>query len=243
MKYKLIALDLDGTLFNDEHCISSVSEEYIRKLVKEGFVVVISTGRSYSSLKPRIAALELESPVICYNGAMIRNGKTDDILANSTVPEDISRELITLSRSRGIHFHGFLDGDFNYERESSDSQFYRNLSGLKGRIVDFDIMESIDFTKCMFINENSILLDIEKELRAAYGDRCYIAFSKPNFLEIMNSTASKANALEVVARDLGIARDEIIAFGDGLNDMEMLEFAGRGIAMINGHEDLKADLK
>lgn len=239
MKYKLVALDLDGTLLNSDHEISDYSGRVLKKLDKLGIKVVIATGRSYSSLKPKIHEYKLEHPVVCYNGAMIRDGKTDKILFNSTLKEDISQTLIDISRRESIHFHGFYLGDFLHEFKSESSDYYESLSGLKGVITDFNDLESYNFTKGMFIGDHDLLKKLEVEIRDKYDGQIYMAFSKPVFLEIMDIEASKAKALDRIIKEYGILREEVIAFGDGLNDSEMLKFAGKGIVMCNGHEDLK----
>jgi len=239
MKYKLVALDLDGTLLNDDNYISEYTKSILLKLVKKGIYVVIATGRSYSSVKPKIQDLKLGHPVICYNGAMIRDGHNDEILLETAVPDTISREMIKISRRENIHFQGFINGEFHYEKESESSSFYQELSGLNGQIINFDNLDSLNFTKCMFIGHRDSLVTLEKSLKTDYNDRCYIAFSKPTFLEIMNIKASKAKALEKLATDLNIDIEDIIAFGDGMNDEDMLDFVGKGIIMKNGHESLK----
>lgn len=240
MKYKLVALDLDGTLLNDKSVVSEFTKKTLQKLNNSGIYIIIATGRSYTSLKPIISELGLIHPIICYNGAMIRNGVNDKIIMNSSVPDEVSRALIDISRREHIHFHGFINGEFHYENDSKSSTTYQKLSGLTGVISNFDNYKELSFTKCMFIGDNVKLLTIEKEITSLYEKKSYIAFSKPTFLEIMNFNASKANALSSLATGYGIKRDEIIAFGDGLNDLEMLEFAGKGVVMKNGYESLKS---
>lgn len=240
MKYKLVALDLDGTLLNNKNTISEYTSSILNKLDNLGIKIVIATGRSYSSLKPKIKKLKLEHPVVCYNGAMIRNGKNDEILYNSTIPVDITKELIELSRQNDLHFQGFIDGEFHYEKESEYSEFYKNLSGLPGKIVDFDTLPNPKMTKSMFISEPRRLKEIEGEIRSKYSDRAFIAYSKPTFLEIMNITASKSKALDKLVLEYGFTSDDVIAFGDGPNDEDMLSYAGKGVVMVNGYENLKS---
>lgn len=239
MKYKLVAVDLDGTLLNNQHSISEYTSSILKKLDSLGIKIVIATGRSYTSLKPRIKALKLEHPVVCYNGAMIRDGKTDEILYNSTLASDIGKELIEIARREDLHFHGFIEGEFHYEQESQYSEHYRHLAGLEGKKVNFDTIPNPEFTKAMFIAEPDNLSKIEKEIRERFSDRAFIAYSKPTFLEVMNITASKSKALNKLVVELGLTKDDVIAFGDGPNDEDMLSYAGLGVVMKNGYKDLK----
>lgn len=240
MRYRLVALDLDGTLLNNVNSISEYTFEILKELDGKGIKIVIATGRSYSSLKPKIHKLKLEHPVICYNGAMIRDGKNDEILYNSTLPNDITKDLIDISRRESLHFQGFIDGEFYYEKKSKHSKYYQELSGLEGQETNFDCIDNPVFTKAMFISEPHNLFKIENELRRRFSDRAYIAFSKPNFLEIMNITASKSKALDRLVKKYGFEPEDVIAFGDGLNDEDMLSYAGKGIVMKNGHESLRS---
>jgi Cof subfamily protein (haloacid dehalogenase superfamily) len=211
----------------------------LKQIDKLGIKVIIATGRSYSSASIKIKDLNLDQPVICFNGSMVRNGKTHQIIEHSTLSTRESWELIKISREAGIHFHGFLDEEFLYEIEGEGARIYRDVSGLTGKCIKFDDYTELPLTKGMFVAENSILLELEKKLKAKFGKDLYITLSKPTFLEVMNPSASKANALERLIKSLNIKREEVLAFGDGPNDEELLEFAGRGIVMKNGHQSLK----
>ncbi|MGL1890464.1 MAG: Cof-type HAD-IIB family hydrolase [Spirochaetaceae bacterium] len=239
MKYKLIALDLDGTLLDSKGSISNFTANILKELELKGVKIVIATGRSYSSLKPKIHILKLEYPVICYNGAMIRDGKTDEIIHDSNLPEDIAKDLIKVSRRDNITLVSYINGDFYYEKETIETQKYAELTGLSGIKVNFDKLKQLSFTKCILIDEHQTLINLEKEFIPKFNKVGYIAFSKPTFLEFMDISASKAKALDSVAKTYGIKQHEIIAFGDGLNDLEMLEYAGKGIVMKNGFQSLK----
>ncbi len=238
MKYKLVALDLDGTLFNDNSEISEYTKDVLHRVETLGVKIVIATGRSYTSLKPKIHKLKLEHPVICYNGAMIRDGKTDEVIQSSTVNPVVVKELIRVSREKNIYFHVFKNGQFYYEIINEHLTFYQNLSGLDGVKCNFDSFDLSDLSKCMFIGQHNELLTVQNYLNPIFSDQAYIAFSKPYFLEIMDITASKSKALDYLAKGYNISRDEIIAFGDGLNDVDMLRYAGKGVAMKNGFESL-----
>lgn len=239
MNYKLVAIDLDGTLLRSDHNISEYSKEVLRKLDKKGIKVVIATGRSYSSARHKIKDLKLDQPVVCYNGAMVRNGKTHEILEHSSLNPSISKKLIDIARRENIHFHGFYNGEFLHEKVTESSKLYQEVSGLDGQVVNFDDYFDHEYTKGMFIADHDELLPIEKEIRELYQNSVYMAFSKPIFLEVMDSSASKANALQRIIDREGIKKEEVLAFGDGLNDSEMLEFAGKAIAMRNAVDVLR----
>ena len=240
MKYKLVALDLDGTLLRNDHSISPFTSKILKKLNRLDIKIVISTGRSYSSLKPVIHKLDLEHPVICYNGGMIRDGRTDEILHETFVPSDITKELIKIARREDLHFQGYLNGDFIHEQDRPEATRYGIATGLTGIIRPFDLTKEINFTKVMYISDDiSHLKRVETELNNTFCDNIYVSFSNPRYLEIMDKGVNKGSALKSLMEGYGFKQDEVIAFGDGLNDREMLEFAGLGVVMTNGESSLK----
>lgn len=239
MKYKIAAVDLDGTILNEENQVTEYTKKVLHRLGEAGVKIVIATGRSYSSLKPIQEFLELDNPIVCYNGAMIRDGKTGEPLFSSVVPEDVASVLVDLSRQYGVHFHGFSHEQLYFERESEQSAFYENHSGLKGTLTDFKKQDVMALTKGMFIADNHVLKEIRDILLSRFGSRIYTAFSKPIFLEVMDKEASKARALFRVLNMYNLKREELVAIGDSYNDVEMLNFAGLGVLMKNGTEALK----
>lgn len=235
----LVAIDLDGTLLKSDKTISDRTKRIISNLSKQGVTVVVATGRSYESLRPYKEALALDSPVICYNGAAVVDGKTGQIMSSVTLDDPQSRIIIDTARTHDIHMHGFLEGRLLYERIRPEAKQYEDHTKLTGEVVNFDTLEDLRFLKAMYIADHDYLVGVAEELRHKLGDDAGIVFSFPHFLEIMHSEAHKGNALAKVASSLGISPAEIMAFGDAENDISMLTYARFGVAMEDADEKVK----
>jgi Cof subfamily protein (haloacid dehalogenase superfamily) len=243
---KIIAVDLDGTLLRSDHTISDHTVKTFRKMENLGCIPVISTGRSYEALSHIKERLGLQSPVICYNGAMICDGRNGKILHEKRLPSDISREVLYTCRDRGIHFQGFSGGQLYYEKKREETDFYEAHTGLRGMTVDFDEWDNLEFTKVLLIGPPERvsqdwpeLLQMQQEVKERFGNRIYTAFSRSMYLEMIHGESSKGHALKQLGEDLGARQSEIMAFGDGFNDLEMLQYAGVSVAMDNAPEGLK----
>lgn len=239
MAIKLIAVDLDGTLLNSNHEISDYNYCVIKEAERRGIAVVISTGRLYSSLYKYKEKLNLKTPVICYNGAKVVDGRDDSIIFERTIDEEVVKKVIKIAREKDVHLNLFQDEKWYVECRRDEVETYRNSSGLSYHLADFDKMEKLNVTKLMFVGENGILKEIEKIVKTELGNFVYTAFSKPYFFEILDSRVSKGEALKKIAEQYGIEREEVMAFGDGYNDIEMLQYAGVGVAMGNAPEEMK----
>jgi len=242
----IVAVDLDGTLLKTDHTLSQRTVDALRSLENRNCHVVISTGRSYEGMMKYKDQIGLKTPVICYNGAMIADGSTDSVLHQWLLPTDIARAAHQYARSQGIYFQVFRDGQLFYERECEESRYYEASTGLKGQITDFDSWENLEVTKALMImppsRESAQFPELsvaQEHFRELYGDKLYCALSKPFYLEFINGKGSKGNALHQVGVDLNVPREKIAAFGDGFNDLEMLEYAGVSIAMANAPEGVR----
>lgn len=245
-KPELVAVDLDGTLLNGEHKLSDKTVSVIKALDNSGIPVVISTGRSYEGMMHYKNQLNLKNPVICYNGAMIADGSADSILHQWLLPSDITKEAYMYARERGFHIQVFQDGELYFEERREESDYYEHSTGLTGRITNLDEWKNLEVTKALMIMPPSRVSGEFPELHEAqsyfqkkYGDRLYCALSKPYYLEFINGLGSKGNALDQLSRDMGIPREKMAAFGDGFNDLEMLDYAGISVAMSNAPQGVK----
>ncbi|OQY31902.1 MAG: hypothetical protein B6241_12755 [Spirochaetaceae bacterium 4572_59] len=243
---KIIALDLDGTLLRSDHSISDRTVDTFKRIQALGSIPVISTGRSYEALTVIKDRLGLQTPVICYNGAMICDGRDGSVLHELCLPDDIAREVLQICRDKGVYFQGFWAGQLYYEEKTAISDYYEAHTGLRGRIVNFDDWDSLEFTKVLLIGPPDRssstwpeLDNIQKDVKERFGSRIYTAYSKPMYLEMIHGDSSKGHALKQLADDMGILPSEIAAFGDGFNDLEMLEYAEISVAMANAPEELK----
>jgi Cof subfamily protein (haloacid dehalogenase superfamily) len=243
---RLVAVDLDGTLLNSDHRLSERTIASMRRLEDAGIPVVISTGRSYEGMMHFKNDIGLKNPVICYNGAVIADGGSDRILHQWLLSADIARSALDYARERNIHLQFFQDGELYFERRREESAYYEASTGLTGHVTDFDSWENLEVTKALMVlppsresGEFPELHEAKAHFESLFGEKLYCALSKPFYLEFINGRGSKGNALLQVCRDMGIRAEEIAAFGDGFNDLEMLEVAGMSVAMSNAPDGVK----
>ena len=206
----IVAVDLDGTLLRSDLSISDRTVEALHRIRAKGSVPVISTGRSYEAVAAIQKRLNLDTPVICYNGAMTCNGRDGRVLHELRLPHDIARAVLAEARKRDIHYQGFLEGQLYYEKKREETEYYEAQTGLSGKIVNFDDWEVLEFTKVLLISSPSRktgawpeLNEMQEVARERFGDRAYTAFSKPFYLEIIHGESSKGHALKQLGEDLG----------------------------------------
>lgn len=238
--YKMIAIDLDGTLLNDELTISPDTAAAIQKAIRMGTVVTIATGRMFSSAKLIAEQLGIHAPLITYQGAMIRIAGEAEALYERPVPPDISEKLVTIAREKNIHMQVYQD-DILYGDAETDKLIAYAEAVQVPYTVEPDLvgLAKKGFTKLLFIDEPEVLDPLQKELQVLFGESAYITKSKRTYLEVTHPEANKGSALLFLANALGIDRSEIIGIGDNHNDSELLKAAGFGIAMGNAVPEMK----
>lgn len=236
---KAIAFDMDGTLLTDDKQISPRTGRCFKALEKQGIALVLSTGRSFGALEPYKKDLNLNYPVICYNGARIL-GNSGNLIKDHQLQDDIARYIIDFAREEDLHIQIYRNGKLYFEKRTPEGDFYENHVNVKGTVVNFDDFDPPGITKIMYLGDHDYLDGLGKLIKKHFEKRLSVMFSNPMFLEFMAGGVSKGSALFEVADHLGIGIDSIMAFGDGQNDISMIKTAGIGIAMSNATNEVKA---
>ncbi|QGU00373.1 Cof-like hydrolase [Candidatus Syntrophocurvum alkaliphilum] len=242
MSVKLIAIDLDDTLLDSGLRISDECAKAITAAREKGVMVTIATGRMYSSALPYARQLNIDVPLITYQGAWVKNSLSEEVLYYEPVPKKESIEIMEYFKKCGVHYHTYYDDRLCLENLTEEGKFYVKLAGVEPVIMDslIDALDTYDPFKIMAVTDNErMLLDMELELKNNYGDNLHITRSKPFFLEVMNKKANKADALKVITDHYNIDRKEVMAVGDSYNDLAMIEWAGLGVAMWNARTSVK----
>ena len=245
----LIALDLDGTLLTSSRTISRETAEALRFREEQGDTVVLATGRPVEGIRPQIDFLALPGkirPVIAFNGALTKDFASGRVISRETLTGKDARELYDIGVKAGSGIHAFSLRRNLIEPSWNEGNPYTGIEMSYNRIsaeaADFHkIPDDEEFMKVMFAAEPEIIDAFVKTPEAENLMRRFTVLrSMPFFLEFLNPRGSKGQSLMLLADDLGIHRENTIAFGDAGNDTDMLEAAGTGIAMANGTEDAKA---
>lgn len=239
--YKLVAIDLDGTLLTDQLEITPNTIAAIQQAIENGVVVTLATGRMFPSAKKFAQQLNLNVPLITYQGAIIKDVEETKVWFERPVPPEISERLIEFAQEHQVHVQVYQD-DIVYVAEDNEAiQAYARESNVPYTVVDeLSSLAKRGFSKVLFIGEPMFLDRLQVELHREFGSDAHIAKSKPHYLEVTNPEANKGNALLYLAEQLGIQQSEIIGIGDNHNDFELITTAGLGVVMGNGVEALKS---
>lgn len=234
-----VVLDLDGTLLSNNRLILDRTRDVLYKLREKGVKIIIATGRTYTSLKPYKDMLGLDTPVVCFNGAKLVDGINEETILEIPIKGEIALKCINLAKELGIHTNYYQNEVWYIEEENEETKIYQETSGLPYEIKKIIEFDNLDMTKLLFIGENEKLLELDKKFGEQLESHINRAFSKKYFLEVMNKSVNKGETLLKLFEMEGIDKTKVIAFGDGMNDLEMLQIVGEGVVMGNGSEELK----
>ncbi len=232
MGYKLIALDVDGTIRNHDRPTSERTRRTIQKVRDAGAVVTIATGRSYRSGASAAADLDLTAPIVTFQGAHIADPKTGKALWHVPLTSDMTAAALhTLSNWEGIEVVGYL-GDEVFVTELTEwARAYGERTGVGVRVVDSLGFVSNPMTRIVARGEDDVIERLEPALKRRFDGGLYVTRSLPYFCEILHPHGGKEKALEWLCGYLGIDREHTIAFGNGYNDVQMLGWARMSVAV------------
>ena len=236
-KIKLVVTDVDGTLMPINGNLPQPIKDTIQKLKTNGIKLVLATGRMYKAAAPVAKELNLDTPVICYQGAMIRD--EENVYFEQNVPKKTAAEIIEHIRSYNAHTNLYLRDRLIVENDDKYIKEYAGDRDLKYEVVP-DLLDVVnDATKLLAIHENAdVVTKIRDDMIKKYPD-LNIVKSTDYYCEFVNPKADKGIAIKFLAEKWGINTEEILAIGDQDNDIRMLQAAGTGIAMANGSKNIK----
>jgi Cof subfamily protein (haloacid dehalogenase superfamily) len=262
---KLLALDLDGTLLNSSGEITEQNKQAIRKAEESGILVTICTGRRFRDAVPVALELQLDSPIISHNGALIKFADTLKTVFASTINSAKAKEVLQIGRELGfdamISVDPYGKGTLFYERISEENlplrayiKWAKTLHGDEAEkavhhvsnlesILDENEIVHISFSgTCKRMQEFQEILQLKLSSQVNILATIY---PKQNFtlIDVLPPDASKGTGVEKLASFYGFSRSEVMAIGDNLNDLEMLDFAGVSVVVANASKELLSNDK
>ncbi len=241
MKYRLIASDMDGTLLDADNKITDTTISRIKAAIKKGVVFTLCTGRPLQGVKKYIDLLDLDCPVITYNGAVIAHSKTGRILFSRNMDRDDARKVFYLAKEKNTMFILWSQNKLYASEISEKTAFYENITSTKAILLtDFDRVAEQGITKFLWYDAPEILDIWSDELKNESLNETTFTKSRPYFMEFFSNKVSKAVAMEKLGEYYGIDKSRMIAIGDQGNDLPMIQYAGLGVAMANGTDAVKA---
>ncbi|CAK6713919.1 putative hydrolase [Vibrio harveyi] len=234
---KIVASDLDGTLLAPNHQLSAYSKETLKALHEQGYTFVFATGRHHVDVASIRRTVGIPAYMITSNGARVHD-QNDQEMYSQNVPEDLVQSVIdTIKTDPEILIHMYQNDDWLLNKDDDELREFHEEFTYK--LYDQNNAPTDGIAKIFFTHpakDHDHLVTFETKLREQFGDRLNIAFSTPWCLEVMSAGVSKGDALKAVAESIGLTLENTIAFGDGMNDVEMLSMAGKGLVMGTSHE-------
>lgn len=241
MSIRAIAFDLDDTLLRPDGSISAYTVDVLTRAHERGIRIIPASGRTIGSMHRAVPPIvHLASALASCNGSEVFS-PDGTLLMQELLPVPLAHEVASFAAERGVYCQTYGADRFYYTVENEWAASYARLTSLEGECVG-DLTAFIDHpvTKLLMMDEPERVASLLMEAQAIFAGRASFTCSKPYFLECNPLRATKANALRWCATHFGFAMEELVAFGDSLNDVSMLEAAGTGVAVANAREDVKA---
>jgi Cof subfamily protein (haloacid dehalogenase superfamily) len=236
----VIATDLDRTLITEDVLLRPRTVAAVQAAEAAGLRVIVATGRMVQSTRRVIAPLGLPEPMVCYQGAVVA-AADGRVLLHAPIELELAREAIAAVEAAGFPPNVYVEDELYVSRVTPESQRYADFQEIEiHEVGSLEAWLIAPATKLVCIGDPDELDGLGEALRERFAGRLWISKSLPYFLELAADGVSKGSGLEFLARRLGFSAQETVAFGDGENDVELLEWAGYAIAVDNAHERIKA---
>jgi len=210
--------------------------EALRRAREAGIHVIVVTGRMYRSIAPYLREAGLDEPVVCYQGAVVADAD-GTFLRHVPIPLEAAREAIDAVTAEGVHLNVYVDDELYVAEVTPEARAYAGFQHIPLHAVgDLRTWLSKPPTKLVAVDDAARVDELERLLKPRFAGRLYVSKSLPEFLEFASPDVNKATGLAFVAERLGFTREGTVAFGDGENDIELVAWAGYGIAVANAHE-------
>jgi Cof subfamily protein (haloacid dehalogenase superfamily) len=206
-----------------------------------GIRVVVVTGRMFRSVRPYVQIAGIDDPVVCYQGAVVAEPGSGRFLRHVPIPLELARETIAAIEAEGFALNCYVDDELYVAELTPAADRYAKFQSLEIHVVG-DLLQWLEKppTKLVAVDDPVPLEGLEVRMKERFDGRLFISKSLPYFLEFASPEVTKGSGLGFLAEHLGFSQAGTVAFGDGENDVELLEWAGYGVAVENAHPRLRA---
>jgi len=239
----LLAADLDGTLLFPDRSFDPSLPDVLARLRARGVAVVPCTGRMLRSARPVAARLGLrEGPVVCYQGALVAELGDGAWLRHQPVPSPLAVRVVEDVRRLGLHLNAYVDDELVVERLDEWARRYAEYAEVGITAVDdlAALVRERPPTKFVVLAPAAEVPAVVAGLRRRWGGRLTVNRSQPEYVEVTAAGVSKSAALAWLCRRLGVPQEAVVACGDGMNDIDLLRWAGLGVAVAEADADVRA---
>jgi Cof subfamily protein (haloacid dehalogenase superfamily) len=236
--FRLAAVDLDGTLLGPDKNISPENAAAVHRLQENGVTVIIASGRRHQNSVRFQHQLGLTGPIIACQGGLIRDGESGNVVEAHFLPQSVAKEIIGDAERNDvqiIYYH--LDHLYVPERHNRWIDLYESRVGERAEVLpDLERLDGRRALKIVWYGDPTTMAKVRPEMSARYRDKVDVLSTEHENLEFMPRGIDKATAVAKVAAEYGVRQGEVLAFGDGENDVAMLAWAGVGVAMRHGNQ-------
>lgn len=248
LPYSIIALDLDGTLTNSEKIITPRTFDALMKAQREGVRLVLASGRptfGIAALANQLQLADYGGYVLSYNGGRIIDWCEKTVIFSQVVDQKLVPILYDFAEKAQLPIVTYLpEAILASKNEGEYLAEEARINGMPVVVAQNFVEEAMQIsggsTKFLIPGEPELLIQLESEMKAALSEQMEVFRSAPFFLELPPKGIDKAQSLQRLLTHLGLERDRLMAFGDGFNDLSMIQFAGQGVAMANAVEEVKS---
>lgn len=241
--YQLIAIDMDGTLLNEEKEISAENKKAIMAARAAGKHVVIATGRPLVGIKRYLEALEMteeEDYVIAFNGALVQTAKSGRIVSKKTLSWQDYQDLYEVSKSLNVHIQALSEHHVMTPIANPYTDVEATINLIETEIIPVEqVSQDLTIVKVMFVDEGEKLDLAIKDLPEWVKEKYTIVRSSEIFLEFLDKSVNKGAGVAALAAEIGLSAAQVICVGDAGNDLDMIQYAGLGVAMENAFDEVK----
>jgi Cof subfamily protein (haloacid dehalogenase superfamily) len=235
-----VACDLDRTLIGEDALLRPRTKAVIAAVRSAGIHVVLVTGRMFQSVRRYALEAAIDDPVVCYQGAVVAEPVSGRWLRHEPIPVELAREVIAALNEEGFGLNCYVQDELYVSEITPDARRYADFQHLELHPVG-DLLSWLEEppTKLVVIDDPEVLDGLKQRMLSRFDGLLYISKSLPYFLEFASPRVTKAAGMDFLSRHLGFARERTVAFGDGENDIELVEWAGYGVAVENAHGRVK----
>lgn len=245
--YKLLVVDVDGTLLGRKGTISAENKKALAQAREAGILVSLSTGRAMQGCLSIINQLSLDGYHIFFDGALVAEPSTGEEVYFSSISRALVKEMVDFVHQQEINLELYSATHYFVEKESWSSDIRYQYFELQPTIVDFAQV----WQKERVLKGTLVVLSAEEKAKAEkfrlhFAHRLTFtktktpAYPEVDFINILAPGVSKKRALAILAHRLDVSLEEVMAIGDGANDVSLLSSVGLAVAMGNAVEELKA---
>lgn len=255
MAIKVIIMDIDGTLVNDQKVVTPKTKEVLLKAQEKGALLVLASGRPTSGLRKLAAELEMDKHhglFVCFNGSKVMDCQNDRVLFNQAMSIEDSKAVLEhlkkfkarpmFDKDEYMYVNDVFDNFITYKGKPFNVMQYESRGNQYLLCEKRDLAEFVDFeiNKILTYGDPEYMQTHYQEMMEPFKDKLNCMFTSDFYFEYTAKGIDKAKALDSVLIPMGYTKEEMIAFGDAQNDKTMIEYVGCGVAMANASDELKS---